>query len=223
MRITRFSFLHLFVFLSAYLFILAPVEAAYLKFDKATTSVTAGSTFTLNAVVDAGIDQITSTDMWILYDPTLIEAQSASSGAFFPAVTNNLSSGKTYIAGLITTPGTYMTGVGTVATITFRALKNGTATVAYDCRTDASNSSKVIKNAVDPINIIVCSQNGTSVVTVGTGGTVAPTTGAQPTTVYGNQTQPTTLPQTGIMDELPKLLMVGIMFVMVGTVMRLFL
>ncbi len=196
-------------------------RAASLKFDTGTVTVSPNNTFTINAVVDAGSDQITSTDMWIVYDPAFLQAQSASPSSFFPAVTNNISSGRIYIAGLITSPGTYETGSGPVATITFKALQNGTTTISYDCRTDVSNSSKVIKNAVDPINVIVCSQNGTSIVTIGTGGSLTPT--AQPTSVYAAQVQPTALPRTGIMDALPKVSMIGGVLVMMGIVLRLFL
>jgi hypothetical protein len=219
MRTLRFTPIYLTLFLFAYLFITSPVEAALLRFDKGTVSVAAGATFTLDAVVDAGSDQITSTDMWILYDSTLLEAQSASAAAFFPAVTNNISAGKVYIAGMVTDPGSYKTGSGSVATITFKGIKNGTATVSYDCRTDASNSSKVVKNAVDPTNVIVCASNGTSIITIGTGGSLTPTT-VVPTSVYRPQPQPTSLPQTGIMDMLPKVFIAGSLFVVVGVALR---
>ena len=223
MRTLRFIFVSLFLCLCISFFEAKSVQAASLRFSQSTVSVAAGATFTIDAVVDAGSDQITSTDMWILYDPTLLEAQSASAAAFFPSVTNNISAGKIYIAGLVTDPGTYKTGSGSVTTITFKGLINGTATLTYDCRTDVSNSSKVIKNAVDPINIIVCNQNGTSVVTIGTGGTITPTTTIAPTTVYNSQITPTALPQTGFMDELPKLFIAGSLFVMAGVVMRVLL
>lgn len=222
MRTPHFPPFYLFILIFAYFFICFPVQAASLKFDRGTATAAVSDTFTLDAIIDAGSDQITSTDMWILYDPALVEAQSASPGAFFPAVTNNITSGKIYIAGLITDPGTYKTGTGTVAKITFKALKNGTATIAYDCRVDASNSSKVIKNAVDPVNVINCAQNGTSIITIGAGGT-NPTTAPQPTSLYQQQTQPTALPQSGIMDELPKLMIFGGFLVMIGVAMRLIL
>lgn len=222
MRTLRFFFISLFLCSFIFLFISHPVQAASLKFDTGTVSVSAGSTFTINAVVDAGSDQITSTDMWILYDPVLLQAQSASAAAFFPAVTSNISSGKVYIAGLVTDPGTYKTGSGNVATITFTGLQNGTATISYDCRTDVSNSSKVIKNAVDPTNVINCAQNGTSIITIGTGGSLTPTV-VVPTTVYSQQPQPTTLPKTGLMDELPKLFVAGSLFLIAGVVMKVFL
>jgi len=221
MRILRYTCIQVVLFILFYFFAATGAHAAFMKFDKTTATVSVGSTFTLDAAVDAGSDQITSTDMWILYDPTLLEAQSASPSAFFPAVTNNITSGKVYIAGLVTDPGTYKTGVGTVATITFKGLKNGVATIAYDCRADVSNSSKVIKNAVDPTNVIVCSQNSTSVVTIGAGGAVTPT--RVPTAVYGQQVVPTALPVTGFMDQFPKLLIVGGFFLISGIVMRVFL
>lgn len=207
-----------------YLFLLSSsAQAALLKFDQSTVTVSVGQTFQLQAIVDAQSDQITSTDMWITYDPTLVEAQTASPAAFFPAVTSNISAGKTYVAGLITDPGSYKTGSGTVAVITFKALKDGTATLAYDCRTDASNSSKVIKNAVDPTNVIVCTQNGTSVVTIGTGGPVVPTTAptAAITSPYQSTVQPTALPQTGIMDQFPKIAGMGAFLLVVGVILQL--
>ena len=225
MRILRSPFVYISLCLFVYLFVSVPVHAGSLKFDKGTVTVNAGDTFTLGAMIDAGADQITSTDMWITYDPTLLEAQSASAAAFFPATTNNITSGKIYIAGLITDPGTYEVGTGTVANITFKALKNGVATVAYDCRTDVSNSSKIIKNTVDATNVIVCASNGTSIVTIGTGtgATTAPTQAPVATSYYSQQPRPTALLQTGIMDAFPKLMTVGGVLVMAGIILRVLL
>jgi hypothetical protein len=201
------------------------VHADALKFDQGTVTVSAGSSFTLGAMIDAGSDQVTSTDMWIVYDPTLLQAVSASAAAYFPAVTSNISPGKVYIAGLITNPGTYETGAGTVATVTFTALKNGTATVAYDCRTDVSNSSKIIQNSVNATNLISCSANGTSIVTIGTGtaATGVPTQAPVTTSYYSQQVRPTALPQTGIMDALPKIGTMGALFFGAGILLRLLL
>lgn len=217
-------FIYLSFVIFACLFVVPSAHAGSLKFDKGTVTVNAGETFTVGAMVDAGGDQITSTDMWILYDPALLEAQAASPSSFFPAVTNNITSGKVYVAGLITDPGAYKTGSGIVANITFKALKNGTATISYDCRTDVSNSSKIIKNSVDTTNVIVCASNGTSIVTIGTGsgGTSVPTQ-APMVTYAQNQTYPTALPQSGFMDEMPKLLAMGGILVMVGIALRVLL
>ena len=230
MRISHFSpvrlFVYFFICLFFHFFLIRGAQAASVKFDQSVVSVPVGSTFTIGVVVDAASDQITSTDMWIPYDSSFLEAQSASSGAFFPAVTNNIAAGKIYIAGLVVDPGTYKTGSGTVATITFKGLKNGRVTLAYDCRTDASNSTKVIKNAVDPINIVNCGSNGNAIITIGTGeSTISPTASSvAPTSVYQTQSpNPTALPQSGIMDAMPKVFVAGTLFMIIGVVMRVLL
>jgi len=196
-----------------------PVEAAFLRFDQPTAAVINGATYQAQVVLDAGTDQVTSTDVWVLYDATLLEAQLVAAGTFFPTVTNNISPGKIYIAGLIVDPGTYKTGSGTVATITFKALKNGTGTLTFDCRTDVSNSSKIIKNDVNATNIITCSQNGTQAVTVGASGATVPTStpavlGATPSAV------PTALPQSGIMDNFNNILGPGLALFLFGVILR---
>lgn len=217
-------FVHLSLAILLFLFLAPSAHAGSLRFDKGAVTVNVGDTFTVGAMVDAGGDQITSTDMWIVYDPALLEAQAASPSSFFPAVTNNITSGKVYVAGLITDPGAYKTGSGVVANITFKALKNGTATISYDCRTDVSNSSKIIKNSVDTTNVIVCSSNGTSIVTIGTGGGVTGVPTQAPAVTYAqNQTYPTALPQSGFMDDMPKLLTMGGILVMVGIALRVLL
>ena len=89
-----------------------------------------------------------------MYDPAYLEASSVAAGTYFPAVTNNITAGKVSITGLIVDPGTYKTGAGVVATITFKSLKNGVTNVTFDCRADVSNSSKIIKNDVNATNVI---------------------------------------------------------------------
>jgi hypothetical protein len=59
-------------------------DAAYLKFDKATVTTQANQTFTVDVIVDAGTDQITSTDIWVLYDPTRLRRSSSRTALFFP-------------------------------------------------------------------------------------------------------------------------------------------
>jgi len=205
-----------------FLFCSAAVEASYLKFDQTAVTVTNGATYQAQVMLDAGTDQVTSTDVWVIYDATLLEAQTVASGTFFPTVTNNITPGKVYIAGLIVDPGTYKTGSGTVATITFRALKNGSGTLTFDCRTDVSNSSKIIKNDVNATNIITCSQNGTQTVTVGASTGTTPTStpavlGATPSVV------PTALPQSGIMDNFNHLLGPGLILFLFGVILRFIL
>jgi len=197
-------------------------EAAYLKFDKTSYAPAAGVTFTADVVVDAGTDQITSSDVWVIYDPLYIEAQSVAAGSLFPAVTNNITSGKVSITGLIVDPGTYKTGSGTIATITFRSLKNGSTNLTFDCRTDVSNSSKIIKNDVNATNVIVCSQNVPATISIG--GVAAPTT--PPSGGYvpvANPTTPAYLPETGIIENMMWFATPGLILLFIGTMLRLVL
>lgn len=205
------------------------VEAAALKLDKTTVSVSAGQTFDLQVQVDAGTDQITSVDAYVLFPSNLLQAQTVLPGTYFPTVTNNIQSTKVYIAGLVDDPATSKTGRGTVATVTFKALANGTATISYDCREGASDSSKVIKNDINATNIIVCSQNDSSIITVGPGVTSPTSTPGGGGTTGGGTTgggiggTPTQLPKSGVIDNLVRVSASGFVLVVIGGVLRLLL
>src|SRR3989338_1118335 len=150
-------------------------EAGFLNFDQSSVSVNPQATFTISVLVDAGPDEITSTVAHILFEPSLLEAQSVTPGNFFPSVSQNITSGEMYITGIVDTPATFKTGAGTLATVTFKALKDGTASLTFFCQLGQYNSSKIIKNDFNATNIIDCSQNGSATVTVGQGGpTVTP-------------------------------------------------
>ncbi|PIY69313.1 hypothetical protein COY90_01260 [Candidatus Roizmanbacteria bacterium CG_4_10_14_0_8_um_filter_39_9] len=195
------------------------VEAASLRFGTTTVSTNANQTFTTDVVVDAGTDQVTSSDIWVVYDPTYLEAQTVTSGTYFPAVTNNITSGKVSITGLIVDPGTYKTGNGVIATITFKGLKNGNTNVTFDCRTDVSNSSKIIKNDINATNIIVCSENGQLAVGIG----VAANSSSSGYVPVANPTLPSSLPQTGIAENIVKFAAPGIILLFIGGMLRFIL
>lgn len=197
--------------------------AAFLKLDKTTVSSQATQTFTVDVTVDAGTDQITSTDIWVVYDPAYLEAQTVVNGTFFPAVTSNITSGKVSITGLIVDPGTYKTGTGVVATVTFKSLLNGTSNISFDCRTDVSNSSKIIKNDVNATNLIECSKNTGATVTIG--GTAASSTAstgtyATPTVSSVQPTIATSLPQSGIIENITRFAIPGMVLLMIGVMLR---
>ncbi len=183
------------------------VDAAFLYFDRNAVSANLGETFQVQVVVDAGVDQISSTDAYVLYDASLLEAQSIVAGTFFPTVTNNITSGKIYIAAFVDDPATYKTGSGAIATISFRTLKNGSGTLSFDCQPGVYNSSKIIKNDLNATNVIECSQNGTSTITIGQGGGPLPTT----------------LPQTGVFENVAKVAIPGAVLLLIGGVLKLIL
>lgn len=203
------------------------VSAASLKFDSTTVTATNGQLFELQVIVDPGSENITSVDAYVLFPSNLFKINKVTPGTYFPTVTNSIQSTKVYIAGLVDDPATSKTGTGTVATISFQAIADGTGTISYDCREGASDGSKVIKNDINATNIIVCGQNGSAVVTVGTGGggSVSPTSGPVPTSSGGGGSTPPvqTLPQSGVVDSILKFSVPGAALLVVGLAMRLLL
>ncbi len=194
-----------------FFFITAPslsgVQAATLKFDKTTATAANGATFQISVIVDPGTDALNSTDVYVTFDSTLLKATAVAAGAMFPTVSNDIStSGKVYIAGLVNDPASSISTSGTLATITFQGLKEGTGTLSFDC-----NTSKIIKNDINASNVMTCAQNGTSAITVGSGSSapaVAP---------------PSELPQTGILDNLIKFAIPGAILLLLGSALRLVL
>lgn len=201
------------VFITGLFFILpivvGIVSAAGITFDPTTVTTTANGQFQMKINVNAGSEQITGTDAYVTFDAASLRADSVAAGSFFPTVTNNITSGRVYIAGLVDDPATSKTGSGLLATISFTALKDGTATLSIDC-----TNSKVVKNDINATNVIVCSENGTSTVTIGTGSSGGTNTG-------GDADQPTALPQSGIFNNVVKWAVPGTVLVILGIVMRL--
>jgi len=214
-----------FVFISALL--VAPVwgqvYAASFKFDKTTVTVNANETFTITVTENLGTDQTSGSQAYILYDATLLEAQSVTAGDFFGTVSNNISSGKVFVYGYVDGTTLYKTGTGNLATITFKALKAGTGTLTFDCRLGVSDSSQIVKyNDAEGTNLIVCTDNNSATVTVNSSGSsgstdVTPTTGA-------TDNLPAQLPQTGIVeDSIRVLTIIGAALIIIGGGLRLVL
>lgn len=191
------------------------VFAAFLDFDQSTVSVVSGDSFDIQVTIDAGSDQISSNDAYVIYDPTILEAQAVTPGDYFPTVVNNITSGRLYVAGLVDDPATYKTRSGTIATISFNALADGTGTLTYDCQEGVYNSSKIIKNDLNATNVIDCSLNGRSTVTVGVGGVVD---GGSTDTAT-----PSALPQSGLFENVSKLAVPGMILLLLGGALRIIL
>jgi hypothetical protein len=212
------TILALLIFLSLTPMVFA-VEAASLKFNNSTATVSNGGTFQIEVIVDPGSDSISSVDVYVSYDGSLLKATGVSAGTLFPTVTNDVAtSGTVYVAGMVNDPANSVSTTGTVATITFQALKEGSGTLSFDC-----NSSKVVKNDLNATNVLTCSANGTSAVTVGSGGGGSSDPTATPAADGSGEEEPTELPQTGIWDNVAKLAIPGALLLLLGGALRLIL
>ncbi len=196
------------------------VYAASFTFDKTTVTVGAGETFQVTVNEDAGTNQTNSSQVYIIYDSTLLEAQSVTAGTYFPVISNNITPGKVFIVGYVDGTGAslYKTGKGTMATVTFKGLKNGSGTLTFDCRAGVSDSSQIIKyNDANATNLITCSENNSLAVKVGTGADGTSPTG----TTAGSTTGGSTLPQSGIMDHFNQMSIIGIGLFILGMMLKL--
>jgi hypothetical protein len=203
------------------------VYAAFLKFDQASYDLEVGDTFDVQIIVNPGTEEVTSIDSYVKYGSSVINATGVTEGSYFPTVLNDLTSGKVYIAGLVDSPSDFKSGTGTVATITFEALKVGTTELVFDCDGQATVTSKVIKNDINSTNIIQCSQNGTATVTIGvaaaSGSTLTPTpTGTSTENTSTPTTRPVTqLPASGSAENMMLLGAIGAVLVVIGGVAKL--
>lgn len=195
--------------------------AASLQLDPTTVSTPAGELFQVKVDVEAGASKIKSADAYIIYDPKIVEAQSVADGTFFSIVNKDVSvAGKAYVSGLVDDPMKPVTGTGTIATITFKALVEGTNALEFDCTAGSTNGSMIIADDDKDTNIIECTKNGTSTVTVGSGVAATPTPGTEDLTAYPT---PSTLPRSGVFDNVIKFAVPGAILLFVGTAVRMLL
>lgn len=152
-------------------FSVSKVEAASLKFEPTSLNANLGKNFDIKVNVEAGSEQITSVDVFVTYDSSLMEVTSSSnivSGNFFQDIASVVNQpGKLYIAGLIRDPGGYRTGSGTLATISFKPKTTGSNTLTFDCTAGSTSDSNIVKNDTNSSDIINCADNNTTVVTIG--------------------------------------------------------
>jgi len=185
-----------------------PAWAGFFKFDKTTVPVANGGTFQIAVTVDPGSDALNAAEAYVIFDATVLKATTVAAGSLFPTVSNDIStSGKVYIAGLVNDPASSISTTGTLATITFQALKDGTVTLSFDC-----NTSKIVKNDINASNVISCSQNGTAAVTVGSGGSTQPTS-----------PPPAQLPTSGVFDNVVKFAIPGMILLILGSALKFIL
>jgi hypothetical protein len=203
-------------------------HAAVLKFDPTSTTTAADGTFDVDVVVDAGTDQISGTDAYIKFDPSIVEATTVNKGSFFPSVNNTIDTNQVYINGVVTDATDFKTGSGVLATITFKVKSTTPGTLSFYCDLTQNDTSKNVKNDVNGTNVIECSNltlfsvnGGTSAPasTTSATNTPAPTIAA---TTTGQTVVVKTLPQSGVFDNIIKYSVPGVILLVLGVVLKIF-
>lgn len=199
------------------------VHAAKLLFEPININTQAGQTFQVKVNVDAGSEEITSVDAYVLYNKDILEIQEISAGDFFPTVSKETSlPGKAYIAGLLEDPSTSKTGSGILATITFKAKTNGSVTLTFDCTTGSTTDSNITKNDVNATDIIQCDQNGQATVNVGEGGSNnnSQSNNNSSSSTTNSSSNPSQLPRSGVFDNLLKYFVPGVILLLIGALTK---
>lgn len=225
-----------------FIFLIKPslANAASLEFNPSSISTSAGQTFSVEIRIDTGGEQVTSSDVVILYNNSLLEATGVeeASTPFFPTTFNDLSSsGRAYVAGVVDSAGTYKTGTGTILSVIFRAKTQGSGDLRFDCTEGSTTDSNIAKNDFNATDIISCSTNGEAAIAVSASSSVPtatpiPTSRPATTTTTTTSTTGTTgtttttatqLPRSGILDNVVKYAVPGGILLLVGTVAKLLL
>lgn len=220
-------------------------NAAFLDFSPKTVNSSTGKTFDVIVKIDAGVDQILSTDARIIFDPKLLTVTEVLDGDYFSIAKKDCNSqpGKCYIAGIVETPGDFKTGKGDLATITFKALASGTGTISYVCNPgETARDSNIAKNVLNVTDIIECPKNGkVDIIVGGAASGVTPGgergsdspgfpdssgSGSSTTTRGGTSStsSPSALPRSGSIDTIMQIaLPAGTLLFFIGLGLKLFL
>lgn len=221
------NYLSHFIIAAAFLFILpVTVGAATLDFDPNSTTVAPNGTFTVDIDLEGGTQQVASTDVYILYDENFLEVQQVTAGSFFPLVQPNTETkGRLYIAGTVTSQGDYKTGTGTVATISFKALQEGSSSMTFDCDNTASDKSKIVQNDTGATNIIECAPLLAHAVTISSTDTPSSNASASSSSSSSSTTGTTggTLPASGVYEDMAMYAITGGILLAAGVALRVLL
>lgn len=208
------------IFIFAFL-VVASTYAATLNFNPNSVNTQQDGTFSVDVTIDAGTEQVTGTDVYVIYDPQYLQLQTVTAGSFFPKSDNMPSSGKLYVWGVIENQGEYKSGQGVVSTLTFKMLKGGNTTVSFQCNTSNAETSKILKNDINATNVINCGGNGSLLVNAtgtgsGSSGSTNNNGGSTSTT-----TTVTTLPQSGVYENVMGFAIPGMILLFIGVALRL--
>lgn len=195
-----------FIFFLFFFVLTKNIEAGYFRFDPSSINSSSGNNFEIKVILEPGSDSIYSTDIYINYDSSLLKVINVKSESLFPTVSNDTSNnGKIYIAAMVNDPTSSVSSAGAVATLTFQSLKDGSATLSFDC-----NNSKIIKNDVNGTNVLNCSQNSNASIVIGAG-----------SSSNNTSSLPQSLPQTGIFENVLKFSVPGVILLLLGSVLKL--
>jgi len=185
------------------------VSAATLSLSPQARIVAPGETFSVDILIDTAGESVTLADVYLTHDKTLMSLLTVTNGTFFPDTYHLLTPGEPYIGGALSKAGESFKGTGKVATLTFKTLKEGVDTLAFNCQAGKTSDTNITR-ANDAADIVECSALVNGVYTISS--TLTPGA-ATPT--------PNSLPQAGSVSTTLIGVGVGILLTIIGIIVIL--
>lgn len=166
-------FVLIFFLLPAYLIVFSrPVRAASLILSPATGAIDLNQTFSAEVILDTAESNSDSADVILKYDADKLSVISSVLGELY----DNKAKNDTGVLGKITlraysSPGTFYKGMGSFATVTFKAKAVGTALVSFDF---IANSTKDCNITLSKTDILTSVTGATYVIAIAPTATAGP-------------------------------------------------
>lgn len=147
----------------------APSSKLYFQPASVNTQLQCTS-FTMDVMVDPGTNQVSTIDLYLTYDPTLVEVTQITPSSTFNIVQReaSISNGTASIdldaVGGSPDPSKYVTSITKVATVTFAPKSAGTATIKFGTDTQVLSLADAEKPYT---NVLSSSADGTATIASG--------------------------------------------------------
>lgn len=180
-----------------------------LYLNPATDSVESGSQFTVKLFIDAGAKLTVAADAKISFPKAKLEVVAVKAGTYFDSVSKIIGNqtGNLEIHAYNKVSGETKTGLGELATVTFKSLSPGSAIIDLICNDGSTTDSNIAD--VSGNDIIDCSQTAGSEISISQTGAGA--AGAATPTLT-----PSKLPVAGNMNPSIMLLALGSLALILG-------
>lgn len=204
--------LTLFLFSLAFAFVSLAFPKAALgqvfSLSPSTATKSAGTEFTVDLLIDTEGKVVSGADIKMSFDSGVLQVVKVTGGNFFPEVSDNTYSGTLYVGGVFTSESQYKSGTGKLATLTLKGKTSGTASLAFVC-TSQPTDTNILDTSTPPTDIVKCSSLKNATFTF-TGSSTTTPTPTVPASALGGDAGATPTPEppvTGI--SLPTLFSVG--------------
>lgn len=141
-----------------FVFLICPqaVLGQVFTLSPSTATKSAGTEYTVDLLLDTEGKVVSGADVKMSFDAGVLEVVDVTEGSFFPEVTHNIYSGTLYIGGVFPNESQYKSGTGKLATLTLKGKTSGTASLAFVCTSQATDTN-IFDTSATPTDIVKCS------------------------------------------------------------------